>query len=188
MARMRQINPAEASGQAKILLDGVQERLGMTANMMKIMAASPAVLGGYLSFRTALAESALDAHFRVQIALAVAQANNSEYCLARHTATARRIGLTEAEIDASRRSCSEDEKKDVGLKFARALVIFRGRISGEGIRRLRAAGYSDAEVVEIVANVALEIFGNYFNEVAGTDLDFPRVPAALTPPPKQQLH
>jgi AhpD family alkylhydroperoxidase len=186
MAGIRQVNPAEARGRAKTLLDGVQERLGMTPNMMKIMAASPAVLGGYLSFRVALAKSALDARFRVQIALAVAQANNSEYCLACHTACARRMGLSEAEIEASRRSWSEDAKKDAGLKFARALVLFRGRVSDQAIGGMQAAGYSDAETVEIVANVAVEIFANYFNEVAGTEADFPQVSPALSPPPEQR--
>jgi AhpD family alkylhydroperoxidase len=187
MARIRQVDPAEASGQAKTLLGGVQERLGMTPNMMKIMAVSPAVLGGYLSFRTALADATLDARFRLQIALAVAQANDSEYCLARYTAVARRMGLSEAEIDASRRFWSEDVKKDAGLKFARALVVFRGRISDQSIRGMRVAGYSDAEIIEVVANVALEIFSNYFNEVAGTEPDSPNMSGTVSPPSEPNL-
>jgi AhpD family alkylhydroperoxidase len=172
---IRHVKPTKATGRAKELLEGVQERLGMTPNMMKVMAASPVVLGGYLSFRSALASGTLDARFREQIALAVAQVNSSEYCLSLHTAVAKRMGLSEGEIAASRQSRSEDGKKDAGLKFASQMVILRGQVGDEAGRGLRAAGYSDAEIVELVANVTLAIFANYFNHVAGTEVDFPKV-------------
>jgi uncharacterized peroxidase-related enzyme len=179
MARIWRVDPAEATGEVKELLDGVQDRLGMTPNMMKIMARSPAALRGYLSLSVALAGGMLDAKFREQIALAVAQVNNCEYCLSRHAAIARRMGLSEAEIAASRRSCSDDAKKRAGLKFATELVVLRGRIGDERVCSVRAAGYSDAEIVEVVANVALNIFANYLNQVAETEVDFPRVSTAL---------
>jgi AhpD family alkylhydroperoxidase len=178
MVRGRYVNTADESGRAKILLEGVQKRLGMTPNMMNIMANSPAVLGGYLSFKTALADATLDAKFRVEVALAVAQADESEYCLACHTAVARLLGLSEAEIDASRRCSSKDAKLEVGLRFARTLVLCHGRISDQEIRSMRAAGYSDPQIIELGANVALEIFANYFNGVAWRESDFPRMSAA----------
>jgi uncharacterized peroxidase-related enzyme len=179
MARIRHVDPTKAAGEVKELLDGVQQRLGMTPNMMKIMARSPAVLRGYLSFSVALADGRLGAEFREQIALAVAQVNNSEYCLSRHAAIARRMGLSEAEIAANRRSWSQDGKKRAGLNFAAELVVLRGRMNDERLHRVRAAGYSDAEIVEVVANVALNIFANYLNQVAGTESDFPKVSTAL---------
>ena len=141
----------------------------MTPNMMKVMAASPAVLGGYLSLSAALAGGTLDKRFRQQIALAVAQANNSEHSLSLQTAIAKRMGMNDGEILASQQWRSDDAKHDAGLKFATQLVTLQGRASEEAVRRVRAAGYSDAEMAEIVANVALTLFTNYFNHVAGTE-------------------
>lgn len=171
MAGTRRAGPDKAGGEAEALLAGVpagvQERLGMTPNMMKVMAASPAALGGYLSLSVALASGTLDPKFREQMALAVAQANNSDYHLSRHTVNAKRMGLTDAEIAAARQSRSDDPKIDAGLKFAMRLVIFRGQVNNADLAGVRAAGYSDAEIVEVVANVALFIFSNYFDHVAG---------------------
>jgi AhpD family alkylhydroperoxidase len=143
----------------------------MTPNMMKFLAASPAALGGYLSLSVALASGTLEPKCREQIGLAVAQANNSDYCLSRHTANARKIGMTESEIADARQSRSDNPKTDAGLKFAIKLVIFRGQVKDADVARVRAAGYSDAEIVEVVANVALDIFSNYFNHVAEPEVE-----------------
>jgi AhpD family alkylhydroperoxidase len=179
VARIRHVDQDKATSEAKTLLDGVQDRLGMTPNMMKVMAASPAVLGGYLSLSAALAGGTLDKRFRQQIALAVAQANNSRYGLSLQTAIAKRMGMNDAEILASRQSRSDDAKQDAGLKFVTQLVTLQGQVSEEAVRRVRAAGYSDAEMAEIVANVALTLFTNYFNHVAGTEeQDHPKVSPA----------
>jgi len=179
LTRIPPMNAAEAKGEARDLLEGVQQRLGMTPNMMKLIAASPVVRGAYLSFRVALASGTLDAKFCEQIALAVAQINGSEYCLCQHTAAAEKMGLSEAEIAASRRASSDDAKKDAGLKLASDLLLKRGQINPDGLRHVRAAGYNDAEIVELVASVALEMLANYFNAVAGTDVDFPNVSTTL---------
>lgn len=169
VARIRNVDQDKAASEAKALFDGVQERLGMTPNMMKVMAASPAVLGGYLSLSAALAGGTLDKRFRQQIALAVAQANNSEHSLSLQTAIAKRMGMNDGEIVASRQSRSDDAKQDAGLKFATQLVTSQGQVGEETVRRVRAAGYSEAEMAEIVANVALTLFTSYFNHVAGTE-------------------
>ena len=171
MARIWRPDPRELTGEARELLEGVQQRLGMTPNMMKVMAASPAVLRAYLGFSVALAEGTLTARFREMIALLVAQGNNCQYCLSRHAAIARRMGLSESDIWGSQQSHSDDIKEDAGLKFARDLVALRGQVNDEAARSLRAAGYNDAGILEIVANVALNIFSTYFNHVVGTDLD-----------------
>jgi uncharacterized peroxidase-related enzyme len=178
MQRLTLIDPATVTGKAKKLLDGVQAKLGITPNMMKTMASSPAVLEAYLGFGAALGTGALDAKFREQIALAVAQANSCDYCLSAHSAIGGMVGLTPDEVEASRNSHSADAKKDAGLRFAQTLVVQRGEVSDAALANLREAGYSDGEIAEIVANVAVNIFTNYFNHVAGTEVDFPLVSAA----------
>jgi AhpD family alkylhydroperoxidase len=177
MARPWQVAPAEAEGEARELLDGVQQRLGMTLTAMRVMAASPTALGGYMSFSAALAGGTLDAKFREQIGLIVALVNDSDHCLFRHAALARRMGMSESEITACLESRSNDAKTDAGLKFVSQLALCRGRVNKDAVQRVRKAGYGEAEIVEIVANVAMEIFTNYFNHVAGTEVDFPKVSA-----------
>jgi uncharacterized peroxidase-related enzyme len=179
MQRITAVNPVEATGKAKQLLDGVQAKLGMTPNLMKTLAAGPAALEGYLNFGAALGTGHLDAKFREQIALAVAQANSCEYCLSAHSAIGKMVGLKADEIAASREAHSADAKRDAGLQFVQALVMQRGLVSDQTLAQVKAAGFSDGDIAEIVGNVAINIFTNYFNHVARTDVDFPRVPVEM---------
>ena len=178
MPRIQPLNPAQATGKAKQLLDAVQAKLGLTPNMMKTMAQSPAVLEAYLNFSGALAQGSLDAQFREEIALAVAQTNSCDYCLSAHTTIGALVKLTTEEIAGARQAQEKQAKRDAGLKFAKAIVIEKGEVTDDAVRRVRAAGYTDGEIAEIVANVAINIFTNYFNHVAETEVDFPLVCAA----------
>ena len=179
MQRITAINPAQATGRAKQLLDGVQAKLGMTPNLMKSLATAPAALEAYLHFGAALATGALDAKFREQISLAVAQANSCEYCLSAHSAIGKMVGLKPEEILAGREAHDSDAKRNAGLQFAQTLVVERGQVSDQALASVKSAGYSDGEITEIVANVAINIFTNYFNHVARTIVDFPEVGVAL---------
>jgi uncharacterized peroxidase-related enzyme len=177
MSRILQINPQSATGKAKELLDAVQSKLGLVPNMTRAMANSPAVLDGYLSLSGALSKGALSAKSREQIALAVAQANECEYCLAAHSAIGKMVGLSVDQILDSRRGTSVDPKTDAIIQFARQVVDQRGLVSDANIAQVRAAGLDDGAIAEVVANVALNIFTNYFNHVAETEIDFPRAEA-----------
>lgn len=179
MQRINAVNPAETTGKTRQLLDGVQAKLGMTPNMMKTMAAAPAVLEAYFSFGAALGTGHLDAKFREQIALAVAQANSCEYCLSAHSTMGQLVGLKPEEIAASRQAHSADAKNEAGLQFAQTLVVQRGMASDQALAQVKAAGFSEGDIAEIVANVAVNLFTNYFNHVARTDVDFPRVAVAM---------
>jgi len=179
MPRLRAIEATEPGSQAEALLDGVQKKLGMTPNLMRTMANSPAVLEAYLAFSANLNKSSLPPRLREQIALTVGEVNRCEYCLAAHTALAKMAGLSDEEIDDSRAGSSPDRKTEAILRFARMVVTQRGRVSDEDVAATRAANVTDAEIAEIVAIVALNIFTNYFNHVAETEVDFPEVePAA----------
>lgn len=175
MPRLSAVDPTGETGKAKELLDGVQATLGMTPNLMRTLANSPAVLEAYLGFNAALGRGKLNAKLREQIALAVAEENGCEYCLSAHTAIGKKVGLPEDGLLASRQWTSPDPKVDAALKFAHAIVARRGQVTDDDVNRVRQAGYGDAEIAEIIANVALNIFTNYFNLVAGTSVDFPRV-------------
>ena len=175
MSRIPQINPESATGKAKELLDAVKTKLGLVPNMTRAMANAPAVLDGYLSLSGALSKgSSLTAKHREQIALAVGQANDCDYCLAAHSTIGKMVGLTTEQILDSRRGTAVDPKSEAVIKFARRLVDVRGRVSNLDLAEARTAGLNDAAIAEIVANTALNIFTNYFNHVAETDIDFPK--------------
>jgi uncharacterized peroxidase-related enzyme len=154
----------------------VQAKLGLTPNMTRTMAASPSVLQAYLAFSGALAGGSLPAGLREQIALAVGEANRCQYCVSAHVATGRKVGIPEDVIASSRGSASRDPKADAALKFAQAIVVRRGDVTDEDVERVRQAGYTEGEIAEIIAAVSLNVFTNYFNLVAGTEIDFPGVP------------
>lgn len=175
MTRIAPIDPKAATGKAKELLDQVQKSLGLTPNMMRAMAQSPAALEGYLKFSGALAGGALSARARELIALAVAEANSCQYCASAHSAIGKMVGLADREIASGRRASSQDPKIDAILKLAHRLVVSRGELSDAEIASARRAGVSDGELAEIVAHVALNVFTNYFNITAGTPIDFPEV-------------
>lgn len=181
MSRIPAVNPAEATGKAKQLLNAVQAKLGLTPNLMRTLANSPAALEAYLNFSGALAGGLLSAKLREQIALTVAEANSCDYCLAAHTTIGKMVKLSEREIVAARQAEAIDAKTDAALKFVRNVVVNRGEISDAAFNAVRQAGFSDGEIAEIIANVAVNIFTNYFNHIARTEVDFPKVPAVAEP-------
>ena len=181
MRQPRIIPATDASPKAKHLLDAVQAKLGVTPNLMKTLAHSPAALGAYLAFSGTLAAGALDTAFQEQIAITVAQVNSCEYCLSAHSFLGTGAGLTAEEIGRSREAHSLDPKRDAGLRFAQKIVVQRGEVSDSDLAAVRQAGYSEGEITEIVAHVGLNIFTNYFNIIARTEVDFPLVPLAMVP-------
>jgi AhpD family alkylhydroperoxidase len=172
MQTIQPIQLENAGDATKRLLTAASTETGVSSNMMKTLAQSPRVLEGYLQFSRALAGGKLDQKVREQIALAVAQANLCEYSLAYHTTIARKLGLADDQIMASREGRASDSKIETALRFARDLVAENGDCSTEELHRL---GLSEGEIVDIVALVALNIFENYFNMVARMEIDFPKV-------------
>jgi uncharacterized peroxidase-related enzyme len=174
MSRFEAVDPSHATGKAKELLDGIQAKLGMVPNILRVLAASPSALEAYAGLSGALSHGTLSASLRERIALTVAEANRCEYCLAAHSATGRALGLSEEQVIDSRSGTAPDSKIDAALQFARELVEARGWVDESSISRLHGAGFGDGEIAEIVANTALHIFMNYFDHVAKPALDFPK--------------
>lgn len=174
MNRIPALEPT-TTGAARPLLDAVQAKLGAVPNMFRVLGNAPVALRGFLGLNAALAEGELTAGQREQIALAVAESNRCAYCLSAHSFLARKVGLQADDLDAARRASASDTRTDALLKLARAIVETRGAVASADLDRARAAGVTDAEVVETLANVALNVFSNYLNRLAGTAIDFPEV-------------
>jgi uncharacterized peroxidase-related enzyme len=167
---------SEAPEASRALLVAVNSLLGTVPNLFRITANSPKTLEGYLGLNGALSAGSLSAQTRERIALAVAEINDCEYCLAAHDYLGRNVAkLSSEEIEAARRGHSDDEKAAVALEFAAKITKDRGNVSNDDVQKVRSAGYSDAELVEIIGNVALNVLTNYINRVLATDIDFPSV-------------
>jgi len=168
----------DAPEASQSLLGSVHQTLGSVPNLFRITANSPAALEGYLGLSAALAKGRLDAGTRERIALAVAEINGCDYCLSAHTYLATNLAkLDAAEIAANRAGGSSDPKAASAVRFAVALVNRRGQVSDADVSAVKLAGYSEAEIVEIVAHVALNTLTNYLNEALDTPIDFPIVEA-----------
>ena len=83
------------------------------------------------------------------------------------------MGLSQEELDRNQRFESEDEKRAGALTFAREVIENRGQVSDEALNAVREAGYTDEQIMEIIATVALATYTNYLNDIIGTELDIP---------------
>ena len=167
-----------APAAAQPSLNGVKAKLGSVPNLFRLLAVSPAALEGYLGLSGALGKGSLDARTRERIALAVAEFNGCGYCTSAHAFIGKNLaGLSDAEIAANRNGSSTDDRAAAAVSFAIKVVETRGQVSDADVAAIRVAGYSDAEVIEIVLHVALNTLTNYVNEVAETTIDFPAVKA-----------
>jgi uncharacterized peroxidase-related enzyme len=177
MSRIQTHASIEASpAAAQPLLQAVQKQLGVTPNLFRVVASSPAALEGYLGLNGALGKGQLDAPTRERIALAVAEINGCDYCLSAHTYLGKNLAkLDDAEITANREGRSLNATADAAVRFAASIVRARGHVTDADLQAVKEAGYTDAQVVEIVLHVALNTLTNYVNEVAKTEIDFPVV-------------
>lgn len=176
MSRISIPTVEQSADAAKPLLAAVGKSLGTVPNLMKVIGHSPAALEGYLALSGALARGRLDARLRERIALTVAEFNHCDYCLSAHAYLGHKVaGLDAAEIDAARDARSGDARAAAALRFAHRVAESRGRVDDADLATLKAAGFDEAGAIEIVVNVALNILTNYVNNVALTDIDFPKV-------------
>ncbi len=169
---------ADAPAASQPMLDAVKKQMGVVPNLFRLVATSPAALEGYLGMMGALGKGTLPAATRERIALAVAQINGCDYCLSAHTYLGKHAAkLDDAEMTANRHGASNDPKADAAVRFAAKVAGDRGQTAPGDLAALRAAGYDDGQIIEIVQHVALNVWTNYINLVAATDIDFPVVSA-----------
>lgn len=178
MARLTQVTDQDASPAAGQIFAALKGKIGMVPNVYRVVANQPAALSGLLKLGEELGHGSFDPRTREAIALAVAGANDCDYCASAHTAVSKNLKVEDAEIAARLRGKSADPRIQAILAFAVALAEKRGFVSDGDLQAARTAGLSDADIVETIANVVANIFTNYINHVAETDIDFPTVKAA----------
>jgi uncharacterized peroxidase-related enzyme len=176
MSRIPQVNPAATTPERQALLSAVHQAFGATPAMFKTVAQSPAALKMMWGAFGALGGGVIPPKLGEQIAVAVADRNACEYCLAAHTALGRKAGASAAEMAAAQAGESADPKTNAALRFALKLVDSRGQVADADVQALRTAGFDDEHIVEILAHVALNLFTNYVNVAFAVPVDFPAVP------------
>lgn len=175
---MTRIVPIENPGEdTTILLNAVKKKMGSIPNFLRTMACSTAVLKSYLSYSQSLSVGSLPVRLREQIALLISEENKCNYCIAAHRMLGKGAGLTEQEVGDARVGISSNHKEQSALEFAKLVVRNHGHLTDAEVEKVRQSGYSDGEISEIIANVVLNIFTNYFNIIAETELDFPTAPS-----------
>lgn len=179
MSRINAVTPENATGKTKELFEGIKGKLGRVPNVFQLMGNSPAALEAYLKFSEALAGGVLDAKLRELIAISVAETNVCEYCLSAHMAIGKSIGMTDEELSLAREQRSNNAKFNACLRFVRIMVTSRAEMNDSDLTDLKEAGFNDAEIAEIIANVSLNLYTNYFNHITKPEVDFPKVKTAF---------
>jgi uncharacterized peroxidase-related enzyme len=165
----------DAPEQSHATLEIIGKRLGFVPNLHRLLAVSPETLTGFMQLQTALGKT-LDASTRDSIALAVSQANGCRYCVCAHSHVASTFnGFSEDEVALAREGESSEPHRQAAATFARRLIETRGRVSDDDLKALKDAGYTDKQVVEIIALSAQFLLTNFMNNVADTGIDFPEV-------------
>lgn len=175
MSRLSIPAPQSAPDASQATLGAINAKLGRVPNFFRVLSNSPTVINAHAALNQGLGK-ALDTKTRERIALTVAAVNGCEYCNAAHTFTGFNFAkLSREEIDRARQGTSEEPKAAAAATFARRVAETRGKVSQTDIDAVRAAGFGEGQIVEIVAVVAENFFTNLINNVAGTDVDFPEI-------------
>ena len=179
MTRITPVNPETANAKTTEILAAVKKKMGKVPNIVGTLANSAATANAYLNFSGALAGT-LTPTLRERLALVTGQANDCGYCLAAHTLMGKGVGLSDDQIIAAREGTADDAKEAAAVAFAQNIVQQRGKVEDADVQAVRSAGYGDGEITEIIANVALNLFTNYFNHVTDPVIDFPAAPELAT--------
>lgn len=175
MPRIQPLKKNDAQGKSKELYDTVQKKLGGVPNILATMAKSPPTLKSYLDLSSNLGEGTFSAELREQIALAVAGVNACGYCASAHTAIGKGAGLSDDQTTKALQGEADDPKAQAAIDLAKTITESRGNVTDNDVKKFLDAGYDEAQLLELITIVALNIFTNYFNHIVQTDIDFPEV-------------
>lgn len=175
MQRISAIPLDTADAAVAPLFSAIRQKMGGVPNIMATLAASPAALQAYLGLSEALSGGRFTAGQRELIALAAAGENSCDYCASAHTALGKMAGLDEADMQTVVAGGELADAKGALVIMVRKIVSQRGVISDGEIEAFYRAGFDEGHLAELIAATAMNIFTNYFNHIAATEIDFPVV-------------
>ena len=163
---------AEVSEGNQAIFDKLQKGLGFVPNLYAYYAKNDTALADYLTLQNR--KSTLKAKEREVINLVTSQINGCRYCQSAHTALGKMNGFVEDQIIELRKgSASFDPKLDALVKFTASVVTNRGRASRESVDAFFAAGYTEANLIDVIIVVGDKIISNYIHNLTGFEIDFP---------------
>lgn len=168
------IAPLEDEQASEIQLDAfkrARRRYGWIPNTIRVMARSHSAPHLYLDADERNRSTALSDLERELVAVATAQHNRCEYCLAAHSVNLIVLGAEREDVRDARAGTSDTPRSRAILRFTEATLREGGAVADDEISAAMAAGMDDATLVDVVAVVAESILGNFVNNLAGTPID-----------------
>jgi uncharacterized peroxidase-related enzyme len=162
-----------APAESRPMLEGINRSFGFVPNLFAVFAESPAALRGALAIYEAFSKSSLTPAEQQLVMLAVSEANDCEYCVAAHSTLAKRLARIDPRlVDATRRRTPlADAKLDALVNFTRKVVERRGMLAEVDVAAVFEAGYTRAQVLEVLLGVGMKTFNNYVDHIAHTPLN-----------------
>ncbi|MFZ6692309.1 carboxymuconolactone decarboxylase family protein [Undibacterium sp. SXout20W] len=179
MTYINSLSIEQADPTTAATLNAVKAQIGMIPNLFSTLAKSPTALNSLLGLNQTIGTSALSASEREIIALATSQANSCQYCVSAHSLLGKNAGLNAEQLINARSAKAGNDRASAIASFTKALVEQRGHVAPEVLDQFKANGLSEADLLEIIANVVATTFTNYTNNVARTVIDFPVVALEL---------
>jgi uncharacterized peroxidase-related enzyme len=156
----------------KTIFDTLQKGIGFVPNLYAYFAKNETALGDYLTFQNR--KSTLSSKEREVVNLVTSQINGCRYCQSAHTALARMLRFTDEQILEIRQgSASFDPKLDALANFTASVVKGKGRIAKSISENLFAAGYTEANMIDILIVIGDKIISNYLHNLTQLPIDFP---------------
>ncbi len=155
------------------LLEGINKAFGFVPNLYAVFAESPAALQGALAIGEAFSKSTLSPAEQQLVALTVSEANDCQFCVAAHSTIAKHMAKADAAVVAATRERAPlpDMKLDALVTFTRKLVEQRGFVADADLAAFLKAGYTRAQVIEVLLGVGMKTFNNYVDHIAHTPLN-----------------
>lgn len=168
------IHTAEtAPAASRPLLQGIQQAYGFIPNLFAVFAESPAALEGALAMARAFSQSTLTPVEQQLVALAVSEANDCEFCMAAHSTIAKRVAKADPALVAAARARKPlaDAKLEALVTFTRNVVEQRGFVASADVAAFLDAGYTRAQLLEVLLGVGMKTFNNYVDHIAHVPLN-----------------
>jgi len=157
---------------SKPLLQGVEKAYGFVPNVSAILAESPSTLKAYMTLAGIFDHTSFTPAERQVVILAINEYNECHYCVAAHSVIAEMQGLPADAVDAIRDGDPIDEPRMEALRdFTNRVVATRGWVKERDVEKFLGAGFTLAQVLEVILGVAFKTISNYANHIADTPLD-----------------
>lgn len=169
------LNTEQAPAASQAILTQINQAFGGVPNMFKAVSNSPAALKSMWGSFGALGAGTLGPQLGELIAVAIANRNKCEYCLAAHTVLGAQAGASAEQLAEAQVGQAQDAKTAAVLNFVLKVVDKAAQIDTADVESLRAQGFADEQIVEILAHIALNIYTNYINVAFDVPVDFPHI-------------